>query len=103
MVIMVEAGAVAAESAPSTTEKARERCSTRYIRKNTSAVVSRASSAVITSTFAPFFRSVSSLKYSPVLKAMKLRAMSGRKPEPRTKDTGITFRHQGPIRTPVRM
>ena len=62
MVISVEAGAVAAPTAPSSSENDRERWKTNSITAAMAAAAPSDSSAVMTSTRAPLFFSVSHLK-----------------------------------------
>ena len=100
MVIIVEAGAVAVASAPSTTEKGKDRPSTRKQARKTRIAAPTDSSTVMVITLAPFFFRAERRKNSPVLKAMKARAISGRKPMPSTTRGGIRFRQKGPIRIP---
>ena len=70
------------------------------MRKTSSEAVS-ASSSVMTITLPPFFRMAEIRKNSPVLKAMKDSATSGRKSVFRIKEGGIMFRQKGPIRIPA--
>ena len=98
---MVEAGAVAAASAESTTEKANGRCRMLTHRIITRIVARKASASVIRMTRIPFLRSVSSRKNSPVEKAMKASAISGRKSMPETIVSGTRFRQKGPMMIPA--
>lgn len=54
IVMSVDAGAVAAASAPSTAENARLRSNTKYMTQNTAAQATHDSATVITTTFNPF-------------------------------------------------
>ena len=92
MVIMVEAGAVAAASAASTMEIAPSSPRTHFIRRYTSTEAMQASSTVMTITFRPFFFSTDTRKNSPVEKAIKARAISDRKSMPETISPGMAFR-----------
>ena len=103
MVIMVEAGAVLAARAARTMEKDRSSPSTPLVRTNTAAEASRDSATVTTTTRRPFFFRVENWKNSPVLKAMKARATSGRKSMPSITVWGTSPRQQGPKRMPERM
>ena len=64
-------------------------------------VAANASKTVIITTFIPFFFSVSKRKNSPVLKAMKAKAISARKLVPSTNEGGIKSRQKGPIKIPA--
>ena len=59
---------------------------------NTSIEAKHASNMVIINTLVPLFFRVENLKNSPVLKAMKARAISAIKLVPSTKDLGIKLR-----------
>ena len=100
MVMIVEAGAVAVARAPSTTEKAKLRPSTRWHTRKTRSAAPQDSSTVIVITLPPFFFSEDRRKNSPVLKAMKARAISGRKEVPSTMEAGSRFRQKGPAKMP---
>ena len=86
----MDAGAVAAASAPKTIENARLNPSAKYITRNTTRDASNASNTVITTFFAPFFLSVDNVKNSPVLNAINASAMSAKKLIPSTTCVGIT-------------
>ena len=100
---LVEAGAVAAARAASTMEKERSMPSTPHTARKTSTEAVRDSSTVITITRGPFFFSTERRKNSPVLKAMKARAISERKSVWEMKEAGTVFRQKGPIRIPARI
>ena len=98
-----EAGAVLAARAARTMEKDRSSPSTPQVRTNTAAEASRDSATVTATTRRPFFFRVENWKNSPVLKAMKARATSGRKSMPSITVWGTSPRQQGPKRMPERM
>ena len=54
----------------------------------------------MTKTFPPFFFRVETWKNSPVLKAMKAKAISGRKEVFSTTSAGSRFRQKGPAKMP---
>ena len=97
----MEAGAVAAASAPSTIENGRLNPSAKYITKNTTMEASNASNTVITMFLPPFFLSVDILKNSPVLNAINASAISARKLIPSTTLAGIILMQYGPINMPA--
>lgn len=101
IVIMVEAGAVAAAREARTIENAKLSLSTRKLRTKISADAKNASARVMTKTFIPFFFNAESLKYSPVEKAMNARAISERKSMPSITFEGIRSKQNGPISIPV--
>ena len=92
MVITVEAGAVAEARAARTMEKFSSSPSTKKVMINTSTEARIASKTVMTMTFAPLFFSVSNLKNSPVLKAIKASAISAMKSMPPITFPGTRFR-----------
>ena len=98
--MMVEAGAVAVASAPRTTEKAKFRPRIRWQVRKTRIAAPTDSSTVMVITLPPFFFSTERRKNSPVLKAMKARAISGRKAVFSITVLGIRFRQNGPARIP---
>lgn len=100
---MVEAGAVAEESAARTTEKAKFKCRMKYVKMNTTKEAIKASKSVMTTTFIPFFFKTSKRKNSPVENAIKARAISGRNSMPVITEAGIRFKQKGPMRIPVKM
>ena len=99
----VDAGAVVDARAESTMEKAGSRCRIGHASTNTAAEAVHASRTVMTSTRIPFLRSAENLKNSPVLKAMKASAISGRNCVPSMKDSGIRLKKNGPMRIPATM
>ena len=101
MVIIVEAGAVAAASDASTIENARLIFNAKYMTKNTRIEASNASKTVMTMFLPPFFLRVESLKNSPVLNAINASAISARKLIPCTTPVGMILRQYGPMIMPA--
>ena len=101
MVIMVDAGAVAAASADSTMEKAMPSRKIQNVRTNTNSDATNDSNTVMTITFPPFFFSLLKRKNCPTPNAIKASAMSERKAMPSITCAGINFKQYGPITIPV--
>lgn len=103
MVMMVDAGAVAEEMAPSRRQKGRGRRNTSSMAAVTAPKAARASSSVMTMTLAPVSFSFSSLKYRPTPKAMKASAISVTKSIPSITLPGTRPRTYGPTAMPARI
>jgi len=101
IVITVEAGAVAAARAARTIENAKFNLKIQNITMNITTEAISDSNKVITTTFPPFFFKTASLKNSPVLKAIKARAISDKKSIPSIIFVGIRFKTYGPIKIPA--
>ena len=71
----MDAGAVAEANAARTIEKARFKCNIQKESMNTNTEAASASASVITTTFPMLFFSFDNLKNSPVLNAIKARAI----------------------------
>ena len=101
MVIIVDAGAVAEANAARTIEKARFKCNIQKESMNTNTEAASASASVITTTFPMLFFSFENLKNSPVLNAIKARAISARNSVPLMMFCGTRSRQKGPIKIPT--
>ena len=101
IVIIVDAGAVALARAARRIENVNESFKIKKLKTKINSEAINASNIVITITFAPFFFNTSSLKNSPVEKAMKARAISDRNDVPSMTVSGIKFKTNGPIIIPA--